>query len=196
METRICKQCGDELPLTKKNFKPVKCKGYDRVYFTYACKKCIAKANRVRNAKKQKEYRKERMKTDSTYKRKVIIMELRKSDPEKADLMIKENDKIRRDKYYKKYPEKIVEIRRKYEKNNRDSINERLRNDRKTNPQKWKVRNKKKDDKRTKELPDHYIIKSIKRYNNGLESLDIPKELIEQKRLTILIKRELKTMQS
>jgi len=92
-------------------------------------------------------------------------------------------EKERRKKYYKNNTEKCKEYGSKYYKNNTEKCKELAAKWRKNNPEKVKER----DAKSIENLTDYYIARSMKTLVKHLNP-----QIIETRRLIILIKRELR----
>jgi len=138
----------------------------------------IDKRCRDKNRERINETRRQTYKTDEEYrnKRKEYDIKYRKSG--------------RRKELYHTTDvgEKARKRTKLWHENNKEYSNEYNRKYKKDNPEIFKKLYKKHSD----ELIDSKIVHLIKR-SSGLEKKDIPKELIETRRLIIKLKRELKT---
>ena len=87
--------------------------------------------------------------------------------------------------YREKNKEKIAFTSKKYRSNNKEKVKKRKDKYRENNKEKITVSRA----NRIASLPDSYLIEVI---NQGKKTFEIPKELIELKRIQLLIKRELR----
>jgi hypothetical protein len=126
------------------------------------------------------------------------------SDPERLAQRRKKNAK-RMQKYRIEHPEKVKESEDKYRKNNlerlqkrgrelyeirKDIYNERRRKQRCDNPIKARALSNARAKRAKENLTDHYVRNMIVNGSNiRLKLKEIPKELIEAKRLQLLIRR-------
>jgi hypothetical protein len=132
------------------------------------CKKCSAEEKKIYRA-------------ENSEKIKIADAKYRAKNPEKI--------KVTRDKHYAKNREKIIAKSIEYRTKNPEKV--------KANEVKWRTENPEKvkamENRYAKEITDSYIKKQIKR-RIGINNAHITQELIETKRLHILIQRKLKDL--
>jgi hypothetical protein len=175
MELKTCIDCKIEYPKTLEYFHK---NGKGLISY---CKKC--------NIKRIKEYRiknpNHAKKTSFNYyqnNKEIIInkiKEYRINNKEKLNVKKKETSK----KYRKNNRETIKEKAKKYRENNKEKAKEYREN----NKEKFKQYHK----NMCENLTDYYIKVRLKKTKE-----DIPNEIIETKRLTLQLKRELKTIKN
>ncbi len=132
------------------------------------CKKCFVEAH--------KKYR-----AENAGKIKIADAKYRAENPEKV--------KVTRDKHYTKNREKIIAKTLEWRTKNPEKVKAKTLEWRTKNPEKVKAMH----NRYAKELTDLYIKKQIKR-RIGINNVHITQDLIETKRLHILIKRKIKDL--
>ena len=95
-----------------------------------------------------------------------------------------------RDKYYQENKEKKAEYAKHYNVANREKIAERRKKLYYGNHEKYVERTRERDRKHREELHPHYVVRTL-RQGTCLSNKDIPKALIEAKRLELLIRRNI-----
>lgn len=205
---KTCKNCGEEKPIEEfvknKNTKD------GRLNRCYICDRLIRKkqyyTNHEYRKQKEKEYReknKEKVKLWShKYKEKnrekirLAEREWRKNNPEKSRERSKRYHEAHpnyKKEYYAKNKTKLIKKVVEWQKENKERYKKRL--------EEWKMRDYSKylemerlrGKKARNKLTDAYVVHLL-RDNKKLLMEDVPKELIEAKRLQILIKREIKNL--
>jgi len=172
--TKICTGCKKEMLATKEFFHINKKGKYG---LTSKCKPCT-------KAKSENYYKKNRKKINETSRK------WKKENPEKvkeiARKWYKENPEKCKEysrKWYKENPEKCKEKGVKYRENNPEKFREYMRKSYKKNTEKCKERSK----INIENLTDSYVSSLMKTPVNHLNP-----QIIETRRLIILIKRELR----
>jgi len=184
METKTCTCCKKEYPKTEEYFllKPIR-KNYKWIVheiFRSNCKKCTYKKSNENRIKKRcielgieiKDW--DNFKKESLLNNPILQLKNEKLKGLKRSLRARILRKEREENYvfttledyYKKCSENISKAQRKYKYNTNSKINNNI------------IR---------ESLPDYYIANRL-----GKSLKDLPKEIIETKRLLITLKRELK----
>ena len=164
METKICTKCGQELPATNEYFyKNSKLK----LGLQNECKTC-------RNKEDKKYYLKN--------KEKIIKKQLKYYKEHKEQIS------EYRKKYHQEHKEQVAEYWKKYYEEYKEQISERMKNYYQNNKYNLIYKQKKRTlyTKLRNTLHPSYIANNLR-----ISTKDLTPELLEQKRLTILIKREL-----
>jgi hypothetical protein len=172
--TKICTGCKKEMLATKEFFYIKKTGKYGLTSICKQCEKAISKKYREENLEKVKQKQKE-WRNNNSEKLKKKRKEYRKNNIEE----IKENLK----KYYKNNAAKIKERSEKYRENNPEKFKEKSKKYYHNNPERYKEQNK----KAVQDITDSYISNCLKKPLNHLNP-----QVIETRRLIILIKRELR----
>jgi hypothetical protein len=172
--TKICTGCKIEMLATKEFFYIKKTGKYGLTSICKQCDKAISKKYREENLEKVKQKQKE-WRNNNSEKLKKKKKEYRKNNIEK----IKENLK----KYYKNNAAKIKERSEKYRENNPEKFREKSKKYYHNNPERYKEQNK----KAVQDITDSYISNCLKKPLKHLNP-----QIIETRRLIILIKRELR----
>ena len=172
--TKICTGCKIEMLATKEFFHAHK---PSKDLLTPKCKKCL-------KAYKEKYYKKNSKKIkESQIKYNKKNSEKIKQYKEKYSKKNSEKIKKYYKKYYKRNSEKVKQQSKKWAKNNPEKRKESERKWRKNNPEKIKKISK----EYIENLTDYYIAKLLKKPIKHLNP-----QVIETRRLIILIKRELR----
>ena len=173
METKICKKCGKEKPLTE--YRKTYNKKYDRFYYRTECHDCelnygrkyeLSRPDRTEYKKEyNKKYREENIDTLKEKNR-----EWREKNKEKIQEQRKEKYKNNRDtilekqkEYYQKNKEKVLDYHHKYNKDNSELLAEKA-----YEYQKYKVATD--DFYKFKRLIRDCVLKSFKRTNHRKSS--------------------------
>lgn len=205
---KTCKTCGKEKPIEE--FVKSKNTKDGRLNKCKLCNNLIRKeqyyANHEYRKQKDKEYReknKEKVKLWShKYKEKnrekirIAEREWRKNNPElsrERSRRYHEAHPNYKKKYYAKNKTKLIRKVVEWQKENKGRYKKRL--------EEWKMKNysryiemeRLRSKKARDELTDAYVV-SMLRGDGKLSIKDVPKELIEAKRLQILIQREIKNL--
>ena len=202
---KTCKTCGEEKPIEE--FVKSKNTKDGRLNKCKLCDNLIRKeqyyANHEYRKQKDKEYReknKEKVKLWShKYKEKnrekirIADREWRKNNPELSRERSKRWRKLHGKEHYQKNKQMFVDNVVRWQKENKERYNKRTRE--------WRIKNYAKCiekerllRKKTRlKLTDGYVVRLL-RGKGKLLVKDAPKELIEAKRLQILIQREIKNL--
>jgi len=205
---KTCKNCGEEKPIEEfvkhKNTKDGhlnKCK---------LCHNLLVKkqyyANHEYTKQKNKEYReknkeklnlcKRRYKEKNREKLRLAEKEWRKNNPEKSRERSKRYHEAHpnyKKEYYAKNKTKLIKKVIEWQKENKERYIKRVKEWKMKNYNAWLQNERERHKTKVENLTDDYVVKLLKGEGKLLMK-DIPKELIEAKRLQILIKREIKNL--
>jgi hypothetical protein len=176
--TKICTGCKKEMLATKEFFHAAKLGKYGLRSMCKQCKNSIGRKYRENNREKEKE-RKKKYYKNNFEKEKERVKKYRKNNSEKC---MKDTEKWR-----KNNPEKVKEYSKKHYEDNSEKCKENNKKWAKNNPEKVKEKAKKYSKEATKNLSNAYIATRLK---TPLKHLN--PQIIETRRLIILIKRELR----
>jgi len=203
-ETKICKKCSEKLPLTKEYF------AFSKGYWIGKCRKCqrkYIKAYHLANPEIIARHRETRRKKKAEINRikkanripkpkRIYVPKPKKpkkiKTPEEIEARRLQKNKIAK-KWRKNNPEKERLRRKKWRKNNPEKIRLKKKKWREDYPEKAKAKSRRKQQKQRNNVTDVYV-KCLIKASTGLKRDEIPKEMIETKRLILKLKRELKTM--
>ena len=174
MEVRKCCGCGKTHPLTKEFFSSAKRHGV--VGYAYKCKACVREAyqeNKLsENIRRRRWYAENREKISLRRKWENLTPEKLATVKAQSRASYRRNAEKARaatSKWREKNPEKVKQMRAKYEGTEKDLARRKHRR---------------------KTLTDSYVREQIVRRSS--RKIDIPAELIEAKRLQLLIARKIK----
>lgn len=205
---KTCKTCGEEKPIEEfvksKNTKDGclnKCK---------LCNNLIRKeqyyANHEYTKQKNKEYREKnkeklnlcnrRYKEKNREKLRLAEREWRKNNPElsrERSRRYREAHPNYKKEYYAKNKSKLIKKVIEWQKENKERYIKRVKEWKMKNYNAWLQNERERHKTKVENLTDDYVVKLLKGKGKLLVK-DVPKELIEAKRLQILIQREIKNL--
>jgi hypothetical protein len=205
---KTCKTCGEEKPIEE--FVKSKNTKDGRLNKCKLCDNLIRKeqyyANHEYRKQKDKEYReknkeklnlcKRRYKEKNREKLRLAEKEWRKNNPElsrERSRRYREAHPNYKKEYYAKNKSKLIKKVIKWQKENKERYIKRVKEWKMKNYNAWLQNERERHKTKVENLTDDYVVKLLKGKGKLLVK-DVPKELIEAKRLQILIQREIKNL--
>jgi hypothetical protein len=202
---KTCKTCGEEKPIEE--FVKSKNTKDGRLNKCKLCDNLVRKeqyyANHEYRKQKDKEYReknKEKVKLWShKYKEKnrekirIADREWRKNNPELSRERSRRWRKLHGKEHYQENKQMFIANAVRWQKENKERYIKRVKEWKMKNYNAWLQNERERHKTKVENLTDDYVVKLLKGKGKLLMK-DIPKELIEAKRLQILIQREIKNL--
>ena len=202
---KTCKTCGEEKPIEE--FVKSKNTKDGRLNKCKLCDNLVRKeqyyANHEYRKQKDKEYReknKEKVKLWShKYKEKnrekirIADREWRKNNPELSRERSRRWRKLHGKEHYQENKQMFIANAVRWQKENKERYIKRVKEWKMKNYNAWLQNERELHKTKVENLTDDYVVKLLKGKGKLLMK-DIPKELIEAKRLQILIQREIKNL--
>jgi len=202
---KTCKTCGEEKPIEE--FVKSKNTKDGRLNKCKLCDNLVRKeqyyANHEYRKQKDKEYReknKEKVKLWShKYKEKnrekirIADREWRKNNPELSRERSRRWRKLHGKEHYQENKQMFIANAVRWQKENKERYIKRVKEWKMKNYNAWLQNERERHKTKVENLTDDYVVKLLKGKGKLLVK-DVPKELIEAKRLQILIQREIKNL--
>ena len=202
---KTCKTCGEEKPIEE--FVKSKNTKDGRLNKCKLCDNLVRKeqyyANHEYRKQKDKEYReknKEKVKLWShKYKEKnrekirIADREWRKNNPKLSRERSRRWRKLHGKEHYQENKQMFIANAVRWQKENKERYIKRVKEWKMKNYNAWLQNERERHKTKVENLTDDYVVKLLKGKGKLLMK-DIPKELIEAKRLQILIQREIKNL--